>query len=216
MAITARRTSDDDFYSFCRDCCNLMNLGELLNANAYAEAYSIGEDIAEARIKRAAIVTPLTLATSFVIEQCMPAWVLAHNPYAIIFEVRAEARAARSCCRDLQKITRSTLFRRWRAKRIDYHSRSGSKIARRDGGNVRATAFGEIPTGLCADLIIVEGPTGPSPNRFSHITRYFDYELIPRLRSKDSCAVVLGEQASSQTLLGHVAARGDFRTIKLE
>src|SRR5437588_5552743 len=209
-----------DFPSFVRECHKICRGGQTLDPDPYLlQVFAMAEDIADGRVRKAAISMPPGHAKTFILAVCLPAWILAHNPSATVMVVEHSKKLARDTTRNIRKILASGPFRRNFSTRIDESWKGAGDFGTTQGGSVYATSVSGTITGYRADVIIVDDPlsikNANNIEQIEFVNETFDDEILSRLRSEDSRVVVIMHRLNENDLVGHVMHKGGYKKLEL-
>jgi predicted phage terminase large subunit-like protein len=178
----------------------------------------MAEDIAEGRVRKAAISMPPGTAKTFVFAVCLPAWILAHTPSSSIMVVTNNKKLSRDQTRNVRKILLSKAFQRNFEARIDENWSGTGDFGTIQGGSVYATSVAGGITGYRADVIIVDDPLSikdaNNNSEIEFVNDTFDDEIFTRMRNEKSRIVVVMHRLNENDLVAHVKRRG-YRVLEL-
>lgn len=208
-----------DFPSFARECHKICRGGKTLDPDRYLlHVFAMAEDIADGRVRKAAISMPPGTAKTFIFAVCLPAWTLAHNPSSSILVLENNKKLARDATRNIRKILASEAFRRNFQTRIDENWNGAGDFGTVQGGSVYATSVSGGITGYRADLTIADDllsiKDANNMTEIDFVNETFDDEILSRMRNEESRVVVIMHRLNVNDLVGHVMRKG-YKILEL-
>lgn len=187
-----------DLTSFVHYAFNILNAPCMFQQNWHIDAICHAlEEVERGNINRLIINAPPRYLKSFCTSVAFPLWCLGRNPHKKILSLTGGITLGKQHINDLYSIARSSRFKGVFPNMRTAHL-SGRHLDIPKGGYWKNANFMGNITGLGADIIIIDDPISPIDVHDETIRRechrQFDYNIIQRLNSKHSGAVILVTQ----------------------
>jgi len=157
--------------------------------------------VKEGNIRNLIINIPPRHLKSFIASVCYPAWLLGRDPSMKIMAVSHNERLAEQLHADFRKLVDSPRFRDiFPGFRVSASANTKDNLETVEGGGRRAISVDSSPTGLGADLILLDDPLNPSDASSPEMCEYNADQLTRSIFSRKnspSVPVILVQQRLS-------------------
>jgi predicted phage terminase large subunit-like protein len=211
-----RTLLQNDFFTFLKNAHREVN-GSKLDNDPYLRLLADDvQGIADGTIRRYLCNLPPGHAKTFVFSISLPAWILAHNPFAKILILSYGEDLAIPIARAIRNILASDWFQdAFPGTQLAKDHRAAGDFGTRKGGRVFASSIDGAITGQRCDYLIIDDPVQISDaNNLTWLDKNnsrFDTDVISRLNSpRTGSVVIVQHRLNRDDLTGHLLKRGGW------
>lgn len=147
-----------------------------------------------------------------------PAWLLGHNPSALIICASYGQDLSNKHATDCRTVMSSEFYRSLFPTRLSSQRQAVHEFMTTMQGVRLSTSVGGVLTGRGADFIIIDDPLKPeealSETQRKSTNDWFDHTLYSRLNNKKTgCIVIVTQRLHEDDLVGHVLQQGNWKVL---
>jgi predicted phage terminase large subunit-like protein len=219
MNSTLEAVLRQNFLSFARKAIRELE-GTTLSDDQYLRYLARELDLfAEGETRRLIINLPPGHLKTWLASVCLPAWMLAHDPWRKIIVVTHAEHLSKTIARNIRSILQSGWFKEIFPPRIKKGHAEVMDFGTTAGGGVFVTSFRGGFTGRRADVIVVDDPhdIGHTHEEIESTIEAFDTALLSRLNDRQNGRVlVVAHRVHERDLSAHLLQKkGKWRHVLL-